>query len=320
MHERTEAAAVTPNGARLQIEVLDDTAPLQSVVMHVPSPPPEAGAFRAAQIAVAHEMKALRDAKPSNRRPTLPLEVARFFSIDPFLRAAQVEALATLLRGRGIEVLETPAVEGCIGQLFARDIAFAVGSTLFLANPERSDRRREVESLTSIAAACDDVVLLREGVIEGGDVAVLPDTVLVGIGEKTELAALHELAAALAERGARKQILPIEIAMQGVIHLDCVFNALSPDLALVFPPAIAPASLTVLHERFELIEMSLAETCDVRINTLSLGPRTIVLHTGSDRLAAILRRRGFEVIALAYDEVGKAFGGFRCTTLPLRRG
>lgn len=311
---------MTPHGERLHIEVSDDTAPLRSVAMHVPSPPPEAGAFRAAQIAIAHEMKALRDAKPSGRRPSLPLEVARFFSIDPARRAAQVESLAALLRAREVDVLQTPVIDGCIGQLFTRDIAFAVGKTLFLANPERSDRRREVGSLAALAARCDDVVPLRAGGIEGGDVAVLPDAVLVGLGEKTEPAALRELEAALAERDVRKQVVPIELAMEGVIHLDCVFNAVAPDLALVFPPAIAAASLAALHERFELIEMSLAETCDVRINTLSLGPRAIVLHAGSDRLAAILDRRGFEVIALDYDEVGKAFGAFRCTTLPLRRG
>lgn len=303
----------------MHLELDDDTAPLRSVVMHVPAGAVDASGFRDAQIAVARETQALRDAKPPSGRPVLPLEVGRFFSIDPLRRAAQVESLAALLRTRGVEVLPTPVVDGCIGQLFTRDIAFAVGKTLFLANPERSDRRREVDSLATIAARCDDVVRLRAGVIEGGDVAVLPDAVLVGIGEKTGLPALRELAAALAERDVRKQVVPVELAMDGVIHLDCVFNAVAPDLALVFPPAIAPASLAALHERFELIEMSLAETCDVRLNTLSLGPRSVVLHTGSDRLAAILGRRGFETIALDYDEVGKAFGAFRCTTLPLRR-
>lgn len=318
MHE-PEADAVTPYGERLHVELLDDTAQLRSVAMHLPSPL-EASAFRALQIAIARETQALRDAKPPSERPLLPLEVGRFFSIDPGLRAAQVESLAALLRARGIEVLQTPAIAGCIGQLFTRDIGFVVGSTLFLANPERSDRRRELESLSVIAAHCDDVVRLRAGVIEGGDVVVLPDAVLVGIGEKTQPAAMHELEAALAEREVRKAVVPIELAMEGVIHLDCVFNAVAPDVALVFPPAIAPASLAALHARFDLVEMSLAETCDVRINTLSLGPRSVVLHQGSDRLAAILARRGFEVIALDYDEVGKAFGGFRCTTLPLRRG
>lgn len=310
---------MTGYGERLHIEVLDDTAPLRSVVMHVP-PPLDASPFRDAQIAIAHETKALRDAKPPSGRPLLPLEVGRFFAIDPRRRAAQVESLAALLRGRGVDVVQTPAIDGCIGQLFTRDVGFVVGTTLFLANPERSDRRREVASLAPVAARCDDVVRLREGVIEGGDVAVVPGAVLVGLGEKTEPAALRELAAALAERDVRKEVVPVELAMEGVIHLDCVFNALAPDLALVFPPAIATASLAALHQRFDLIEMSLAETCDVRVNALSLGPRSVVLHTGSGRLAAILGRRGFETIALDFDEVGKAFGAFRCTTLPLRRG
>lgn len=311
---------MTPLGERLQVEVFDDTAPLRSVAMHVPLPAPEAADFRAAQIAIAQETRALGDAKPPSGRPLLPLEVGRFFSIDPLLRAAQVESLAALLAARGVEVLRADPVPGCIGQLFTRDVGFAIGTTLFLANPERSDRRREVAGLAAIAARCDDVVALRAGVIEGGDVAVLPNAVLVGVGEKTHPAAVHELATALAERGSGKEVVPIELAMDGVIHLDCVFNALAPDLALVFPPAIAPASLSALHARFELIEMSLAETCDVRLNTLSLGPRSVVLHAGNDRLAAILGRRGFETIALDYDEVGKAFGAFRCTTLPLRRG
>jgi N-dimethylarginine dimethylaminohydrolase len=188
-----------------------------------------------------------------------------------------------------------------------------------VTRPERTDRRRETQGIDSLLKRCARLVRLEVGSIEGGDVIVLPQWILVGIGEKTDKAAADELRDEIAARGIGRQVVPLHLAMSRMVHLDCVFNPVSPEVALVYPPALTEEAYGWLRRRFDLIEATLDETTALQINTINLTPRTVVLTRGSDRLAEQLGRRGYEIVTVAYDEVGKGYGAFRCTTLPLRR-
>ena len=198
-------------------------------------------------------------------------------------------------------------------------MAFVVADIVFVTRPERSDRRREIEGIDHLLARCAKVVRIEAGTIEGGDVIVLPQWVLVGLGEKTDMAATDALTGELEARDIDRQVVPLHLALSSVVHLDCVFNPVSPDVALVYPPALADETLGWLRRRFDLIEVTLDETTALQVNTVNLDARTVVMAPGSDRLAEQLARRGLEVLITAYDEVKKGYGAFRCTTLPLRR-
>lgn len=307
------------NDSALTIRVDDDTGRLLTLIMHTPRER-DPRVFQE-QIATAlKEKEALFRAKPERQnKPPFPRELGDPYNIDLERYFDQHAAFMTLLQQRGVEVLQAAPVNGCVAQIYTRDIAFVVSDTVFVTRPERTDRRRETQGIDSLLQRCTRLVRLNVGSIEGGDVIVLPQWVLVGIGEKTDATAADELRKEFAAHGIGRDVVPLHLAMSRVVHLDCVFNPVSPEVALIYPPALTEEAYAWLRRRFDLIAATLGETAALQINTINLAPRTVVMTRGSDRLAEQLARRGFEIVTLAYDEVGKGYGAFRCTTLPLRR-
>lgn len=307
------------NDPTLPIRVDDDTARLLTVIMHTP-PERDPWVFQEELATALKEEEALFRANPERRnKPPFPAELGDPYNIDLRRYCDQHTAFVTLLQEHGVEVLQAAPVKGCIAQAYTRDIAFVMSDIVFVTRPQRTDRRRETQGIDSLLKRCARLVRLKVGSIEGGDVIVLPQWVLVGIGENTEAAAADELRDELAAHGIGRHVVPLHLAMSRVVHLDCVFNPVSPEVALIYPPALTEEAYAWLRRRFDLIEATLGETTALQINTINLTPRAVVMMRGSDRLAERLTRRGFEVVMLAYDEVGKGQGAFRCTTLPLRR-
>lgn len=307
------------NDPTLPIRVDDDTARLLTVIMHTPLER-DPWVFQEELATALKEEDALFGAKPERQnKPPFPAELGDPYNIDLQRYFDQHAAFMTLLQERGVEVLQAAPVKGCVAQTYTRDIAFVVSNIVFVTRPERTDRRREIQGIKSLLKRCAGLVRLKVGSIEGGDVIVLPQWVLVGIGEKTDATAADELRKEFAAHGIGRHVVPLQLAMSRVVHLDCVFNPVSPEVALIYPPALTEEAYAWLRRRFDLIEATLGETTALHINTINLTPRTVVMMRGSDRLAERLTRHGFEVVMLAYDEVGKGYGAFRCTTLPLRR-
>lgn len=303
----------------LPVRLDDDTARLHTVVVHMPSRRDPSVLGKALDNALSEEERLFRAKLERHYKPAFPAELGDPRNINIQRYSDQHTAFITLLEDHGIEVLHAEPVQGCIAQTYTRDMAFVVADIVFVTRPERSDRRREIEGIDHLLARCAKVVGIEAGTIEGGDVIVLPQWVLVGLGEKTDIAATDALTGELKARGIDRQVVPLHLALSSVVHLDCVFNPVSPDVALVYPTALTDETLGWLRRRFDLIEATLDETTALQVNTVNLDARTVVMTPGSDRLAEQLARRGFEVLIAAYDEVKKGYGAFRCTTLPLRR-
>lgn len=307
------------NDSTLTIRVDDDTGRLLTLIMHTPRKR-DPRLFQEEIATALNEEKTLYRAKLERQnKPPFPAELGDPYNIHLQRYFDQHAAFMTVLQERGVEVLQAAPVKGCVAQTYTRDIAFVVSDIVFVTRPERKDRRREKQGIESLLKRCARLVRLKGGSIEGGDVIVLPQWLLVGIGEKTDAAAADELRKEFAAHGIGRNVVPLHLAMSRVAHLDCVFNPVSPEVALIYPPALTEEAYAWLRRRFDLIEATLGETTALQINTINLTPRTVVMMQGSDRLAERLTRRGFEVVMLAYDEVGKGYGAFRCTTLPLRR-
>lgn len=103
------------------------------------------------------------------------------------------------------------------------------------------------------------------------------------------------------------------------LHLDVVLNLLGKGEALVYAPALESASLELLAKRYSLIEVTAEEQFNLATNVFSLAPEIIVVDERNTRLNDILTNQKYEVIPLAFDEIGKMGGSFRCGTCPLRR-
>ncbi|MFJ3567048.1 dimethylarginine dimethylaminohydrolase family protein [Streptomyces diastaticus] len=205
-------------------------------------------------------------------------------------------------------------------QLYPRDLAFAVDDTLFLARSRDPIRRKEQKALARYLPEIPNVRHLEGGFLEGGDVIVTDDDVLVGLSEATDLTGVSALREAFRHAGIARRIVPIEFSRRGVVHLDTKFTMVGPKLGYVHSASLTPYSRSLLAERFELIEADDTEARSLMINTVALAPDRVIIDERARRLAGAMRAHGIEPVALDFSEVTKFPGGFRCATLPLRRG
>jgi hypothetical protein len=96
----------------------------------------------------------------------------------------QQRAFIEVMERNGVEVLFAEAVPGCFTQHYTRDIGFAIDDTFFCANPRRRARQRELEGLRNLLPRFSKVARLENGTIEGGDVIVDEQYIIVGLGGK----------------------------------------------------------------------------------------------------------------------------------------
>lgn len=248
----------------------------------------------------------------------------------------EVEGLATTLRKEGVEVLRPKEIEG-VNQIFSRDVAFVVEDKLIRANII-PDREAELDAYSEIFSQIDpaSIIIPPEHVhIEGGDVVMLGDRILLGTYLSPDypeynMARTNKYAIGfLKEHFPNKEIIPLELIKHdtdpytGILHLDCAFQPVGGDKAILFPGAfrhtedweyivdIYGANNTCFITREEMYEMN--------PNIFSISPSRVIIDETFTRLRAWLERRGVSCIGVPYREVSKLGGLLRCSTLPLYR-
>lgn len=90
-----------------------------------------------------------------------------------------------------------------------------------------------------------------DNTVEGGDVHVLsPEVVLVGLSERTSVAALDELSDTFFDNGIKDIIAVVLPERTTAIHLDMVWTQVDKKLCAVHPPYFrGPTRVPVLHRR-----------------------------------------------------------------------
>ncbi|WNS77852.1 dimethylarginine dimethylaminohydrolase family protein [Domibacillus sp. DTU_2020_1001157_1_SI_ALB_TIR_016] len=232
-------------------------------------------------------------------------------------RAIQQHAqFCHLLNEHGIEVIKLSPSKQYPEQVFTRDIGFTIGQNIFTAEMAADIRQGEEHELKKwLESEQISYHALSEDSIEGGDVIVDGHNLYVGISSRTNKASIQELTRLL----PGYEILPISLN-QRYLHLDCVFNIISPEEALIFPQAIDQITVNMLSSRFDLIEVTEKEQFTLGTNVLSIGRKKVFSLMGNHDINNRLRERGYHVIEVDITEIIKSGGSFRCCTLPILRG
>jgi dimethylargininase len=151
----------------------------------------------------------------------------------------------------------------------------------------------------------DEVLLLDEGHVDGGDVLVTPAAVLIGCSERTDAAGAGRLAELLAVIGREARIVATP---PGTLHLKSDCALLGEDRILATPALAASGAL----EGFELIVTPEGEEAGanlIRVGRSALGsaayPRTI------DLVASL----GLAPIPLETEQIAKIDAGLSCMSL-----
>lgn len=220
------------------------------------------------------------------------------------------------LKASGVDVIPLPPAKKFPEQVFTRDIGFTLGQTIFVADmavPIRSGEEEifknwlKGEELSYFNIIGDS--------IEGGDIIIDGQTIYVGISDRTNEAAFNHL------KGLLPTFTVVSVKFQPkYLHLDCVFNVISPTEAIIFPGVIDKQVEELIRARYDLIHVSAEEQFSLATNVLSIGNKQIFSLPVNKGVNAELRKRGYEVIEIDISEIIKSGGSFRCCTLPILRG
>jgi N-dimethylarginine dimethylaminohydrolase len=227
----------------------------------------------------------------------------------------QHSELVKTLKDHGVDVILLPYHKKYPEQVFTRDIGVTIGQTIFVTHMANDLRKGEENVLKQWL---DDEEIsyfnLLEDLIEGGDVVIDRDTVFVGLSNRTNKKAAEHLQSILTDH----KVIAVEF-QEKYLHLDCVFNIISPDTALIYPDAFTPDKVEIFKTRYDLIEVEEDEQFTLGTNVLGIGNKKILSVPVNKKVNEQLRSRGFEVIEVDITEIIKSGGSFRCCTLPLLR-
>lgn len=219
------------------------------------------------------------------------------------------------LRDYGVEVEYLTPKEGLTEGVYTRDIAFTLGEDIFIAKmahpPRVGEENNLIQWLNLQGIQHQD---LFDDHIEGGDVLIDQDTIYIGVSNRTTEAAIKHVRSLL----PNFNIIDLPFSDK-FLHLDCIFNILSPTEALIYPGEFPKEKEDYLRSRYNLIEVSTKEQESLGTNVLSIGHRRVFSHSENSGVNESLRRHGYEVIEIDFSEIIKSGGAFRCCSFPLVR-
>jgi N-dimethylarginine dimethylaminohydrolase len=267
-------------------------------------------------------------------------------AIDPEEFRSQHEELVETLRGERVDVVLLESLlhsssllafaEESPNLVYVRDT-----NTVTLEGNVRmrmrSSARRQEPRLVAHALQRLEVPALMQiktpATMEGGDLIFLDEnTLLVGIGNRTNWAGLRQLQERTLGRGLRT-LIAVQLP-PWVIHLDGTMMIIDQDLAIVHREALSrPATIFEVAEPpkqrkplallrrlgFRLVEVTTYERRRRATNVITLGPSKLVGYAGNARVRNMLTKEGVDFIEVDGSELLKGGGGPRCLTAPLER-
>lgn len=236
-------------------------------------------------------------------------------NIDVGRAMFQHRRFVAALQENGVETAMLKPSSHFPEQVFTRDIGFTLKDAVFISDMAASIRQGEEEELQKwLAQRRIQFQSLGSHRVEGGDVLIDQDTIFIGISSRTSEKAIRELEQKLPSL----QVIPVNFN-ERYLHLDCVFNILSPTEALIFPEALNSETIAMLAERYTLIPVNREEQFALGVNVLSIGGRRVFSQPQNSGVNAQLRQHGFHVIEIDFSEIIKSGGAFRCCTMPVIR-
>ncbi len=224
---------------------------------------------------------------------------------DPALADTQFERYVRALEDCGLAVTILEPLPDHPDAHFVEDTAVVTRGVAVIARPGAASRLDEARHMAPILDRHRDLARIEApGTLDGGDVLMIDDHVLIGISDRTNEAGARQLGAILTARGHTWQAVPVVSGL----HLKSSVNYLGNDTLLLTEGFAASAALAA-YDRI-VVDEGEAYSC----NTLLLNDR-LLMPAGFPGTRRRLASLGREIVELDTSEFRKMDGGLTCLSL-----
>lgn len=232
---------------------------------------------------------------------------------DPKARADYEEiigehaAYVAALRAAGLDVEILAPLEAYPDSMFVEDPALVFPEVAILLRPGAPSRSGESDEMLPVLKRRFPLVLElgADQFVDGGDILVMPDMVVIGVSARTNAAGANALRENLASLGRAARIVDVA---RGILHLKSGVSLLDEETVLMSAHMASTEVCAGFKTLFAPEEES-ASANAIRVNdTIFVGgcyPRTLDL----------LAKEGFTLVPLPVTEVAKLDAGLSCMSL-----
>jgi dimethylargininase len=216
----------------------------------------------------------------------------------------QHRAYVAALKAAGVSVDLLPPLLDFPDSIFVEDAAFVLPEGAILLRPGAPTRAGEAPAIApNIERHFGAFDRVEAGMIDGGDILILPDAILVGLSERTD----REGAECFADlaRGLGRTVRVVETP-PGSLHFKSGCSLIDETLVLATPNAVGA---------FEGLEVLVTAAGEANAANAIRVNDQVLMSAGAPRTAAMLEERGFTVIPVATGEIEKLDAGLSCMSL-----
>jgi dimethylargininase len=227
--------------------------------------------------------------------------------VDVDLAGHQWEGYVAALDRHGWEIVEVPPADDCADAVFIEDTIVMFGDLAVISLPGAPSRQPETAAVDSVITRLgyETARIGSPGTLDGGDVLKVGTTVYVGLGGRTNVDGIAQLAACLEPRGATVVAVPVTKAL----HLKSAVSALPDGTIVGWLPAVDDP---------EVFPKFVATPEESGAHVVLIGGNRLLMAADAPLSAAMFRSMGYDPVEVDVGEFQKLEGCVTCLSVRLR--
>lgn len=219
----------------------------------------------------------------------------------------QHAAYETLLTSLGWQIVRLPTLDDQPDAVFVEDAALALDELAIVAPMGAASRVPESRTVEDALARYLPVRhLTTPATLDGGDVLRVDRRLFVGLSQRTNAAAVDQLARLLAPYGY--EVVPVSVA--GALHLKSACSYVGGKALLANPEWLDP-------DPFHGMDILPIESSEAWGASVLYDDGRVVMPAGFPRTEGLLESHGLDVHVIDLSELRKAEGGPTCLSILL---
>jgi dimethylargininase len=225
--------------------------------------------------------------------------------IDVALAKSQHTEYCKTLQRLGLKLIWIKGDDTLPDSCFVEDTAIIIGKKAIICNMKIKSRAREVIEVAKVLEKLKDIYYIKSpATIDGGDVLKIENKVFVGLSNRTNMQAIHQLKKVL--EGSELEIIPVKV--HNVLHLKSACTYLGNNYIIL---SKGHFDVGILRD-YDKIVVPRGE--EYAADCLAIDG-TVLMAKGYSKTKKLVENEGFPVKEIEMSEFRKGEGALTCLSI-----